>query len=137
MRPIIKNHRKGSVGNDGNGMVGGRWESATRLAYKDINVADLTERMTDTDKAEKFIKWLEEKIGSETFRVEAYFDVGYDHSVGIDSYCEMNEMFEPELPIYDLIEDCPLISGTEKSFITFDLASICEEEDGYELYEID
>ena len=38
MRPIVKSHRKGYVSNDGNGMVGGRWESATRLGYKDINV---------------------------------------------------------------------------------------------------
>ena len=54
MRPIIKNQSKGIVGHDGNGMVGGRWANATRLAYKDIPVEELTECISDEEKAENW-----------------------------------------------------------------------------------
>lgn len=136
MRPKIKSYHKGRVGNDGNGMVGGKWANTTRLAYKDIPVKKLTECISDADKAGKCLKWLTEKIG-ETFRVEAYFDTGYDHSVGLSEYCEMNEGFDPEQVVFDAIKSCPLMSEEDKARMMFDLANICEDEDGYELYEID
>lgn len=134
-RPKIKMHRKGRVGNDGNGMVGGRWENTTRLAYKDIPVERLVECISDDDKAEKCLSWLKEKIG-ESFRVEAYFDVGYDHSVGLSEYCDMHEGFDPEQEVFDAIKSCP-VSGEEVCWMMVELANICEDEEGYELYEID
>lgn len=131
MRPKIKSYHKGWIGHDGNGMVGGRWANTTILAYKDIPVKKLTECISDTDKAEKCLKLLTEKIG-ETFRVEAYFDCGYDHSVGLSEYCEMNESFDPDEVVFDAIKSCPA-----SSLMMVELANICEDEDGYELYEID
>lgn len=136
MRPKIKNHRKGVVGHDGNGMVGGRWESATRLAYKDVPVTSLTECISDEDKAEKCLKWLTEKVG-ETFRVEAYFDCGYDHSVGLGSYCEINEWFEPDEEVTDAIDSCPWLTTEDKIEMTSHLDDICADEEGYELYDLD
>ena len=135
MRPKIKSYHKGYVGNDGNGMVGGRWANTTRLAYKDISVERLTECISDADKAEKCLLWIKEKVG-ETFRVEAYFNVGYDHSVGLSEYCEMDEGFDPEQVVFDAIKSCP-VSGEEVCLMMVELANICEDEDGYELYEID
>lgn len=135
MRPKIKSYHKGRVGNEGNGMVGGKWANTTRLAYKDIPVEKLTECISDADKAEKCLKWLTEKIG-ETFRVEAYFNCGYDHSVGLSEYCEMDEGFDPEQVVFDAIKSCPA-SGEEVFLMMVELANICEDEDGYELYEID
>lgn len=135
MRPKIKSYHKGRIGHDGNGMVGGRWANTTRLAYKDIPVEKLTECISDEDKAEKCLEWLTEKIG-ETFRVEAYFDCGYDHSVGLSEYCEMNEGFDPEDVVFDAIKSCP-VSLDEVSLMMLELNDICEDEDGYELYEID
>lgn len=134
--PKVKKHRKGRVGNDGNGMVGGRWENTTRLAYKYIPVERLVECISDDDKAEKCLEWLKEKIG-ESFRVEAYFDCGYDHSVGLGEYCDMHESFDPEQAVFDAIDSCPWLSPGEKHEMTGWLYEICEDEDGYELYEID
>lgn len=136
MRPIIKNQSNGRVGNDGNGMVGGKWANTTILAYKDIPVKKLTECISDADKAEKCLKWLTEKIGK-TFRVEAYFDYGYDHSVGLSEYCEMNEGFDPEQVVFDAIDSCPWLSPGERHEVTGWLYEMCDDEDGYELYEID
>lgn len=136
MRPIVKSHRKGYVSNDGNGMVGGRWESATRLGYKDINVETLTKCISDVDTAEKFLSWLYERIG-EDFRVEAYFDVGYDNSVGIGNYCEMDESLDTEQSVIDAIDYCPWLSYKEKHEIFGRLDEIKEDEEGYKLYEID
>ena len=136
MKPKIKSYHKGRVGNDGNGMVGGRWANTTRLAYKDISVERFTECISDVDKAEKCISWLKEKIG-ESFRVEAYFDCGYDHSVGLSEYCEMNESFDPEQEVLGAIDSCPWLSPDERLELTGWLYEICEDEDGYELYEID
>ena len=136
MRPIVKNQSNGIVGHDGNGMVGGRWANTTILAYKDIPVKKLTECISDEEKAEKCLSWLKERRG-ETFRVEAYFDCGYDHSVGMDSYCEMNEGFDPEDVVFDAIDSCPWLSYGERHEVTGWLYELCEDEDGYELYEID
>lgn len=135
-RPTIKNYRSGYASNEGNGMVGGAWENTTRLAYKDVSVERLTECISDEEKAGKCLSWLTEKIG-ETFRVEAYFDVGYDKSVGLDSYWEMNESFDPEQEVFEAIDCCPWISPSEKHEMRELLYEICEDEDGYELYEID
>ena len=135
MRPKIKSYHKGRIGNDGNGMVGGKWANTTILAYKDIPVKKLTECISDEEKAEKCLSWLKEKIG-ETFRVEAYFDCGYDHSVGLSEYCEMNEGFDPEQVVFDAIKSSP-VSSEDICKMMFDLANICDDEDGYELYEID
>ena len=135
-RPKAKDYRHGRVSNEGNGMVGGKWWGMKRLAYKDIKVSDLTECITDTDKAEKALKWLTEKIG-ETFRVEAYFSVGKDESVGIPEYCEMYEGFDPDDSVFDAIKTCPYLDGEAQGAMMFDLANLCEDEDGYEFYEID
>ena len=136
MRPKIKSYHKGWIGHDGNGMVGGKWANTTILAYKDIPVKKLTDGISDEEKAEKCLSWLTEKIGK-TFRVEAYFDCGYDHSVGLSEYCEMNESFDPEQIVFDSIKSCSLMDEEDKARMMFDLANICEDEDGYELYEID
>lgn len=136
MRPKIKNHHKGRVGNDGNGMVGGRWENTTRLAYKDISVERLTECISDAEKAKKCLLWLKEKIG-ESFRLEAYFDEGYDYSVGLDSYCDMNESLDPDQVVLDAINTCPSLTPDEKDEMKGYLFDICDDEDGYEFYEID
>lgn len=135
MRPLVKKHSKGYVPNGGNGMIGGRWANTTRLAYKDINVSDLTNSISDTDKAEACLKWVTDRIG-ETFRVEAYFDCGYDHSVGVPEYCEMNESLDPDKSVFEAF-DCPMLTLKEKSDVMDALADICDDEDGYELYEID
>ena len=134
--PKAKDYRHGKVPNDGNGMVGGKWWGMKRLAYKDIKVSDLTECITDTDKAEKALEWLEERIG-ETFRVEAYFHIGSDESVGMPEICEWDEGFDPEQKVFDAIKTCPYLDGEAQAEMMFDLANICEDEDGYEFYEID
>lgn len=135
-RSKIKKYRKGYVRPDGNGMTGGRWANTTRLAYKDIAVEKLTECISDDDKAEKCLSWLKEKIG-EYFRVEAYFDCGYDHSVGLSEYCDMHEVFYPEQKVYNAIANCTWLDPDEKQEICGLVDEICEDEDGYELYEID
>ena len=135
MRPLIKNYCRGSVPRDG--MTGGRWENTTRLAYKDIPVERLTECISDEEKAEKCLSWLKERIG-ESIRVEAYFDVGYDHSVGLDNYCDMySNPFPPDQSVVDAISFCPVVSAKDRLKIGDTLSDIAEEEEGYELYEID
>ena len=134
-RPIVKRQSHGRVGNDGNGMVGGRWQSCTHLAYKDISVDGLTECISDGDKAEKVALWLKERIG-ETIRVEAYFSEGYDHSVGLDHYCDMEEGFD-NLEAINSITICPLMTESEKSLMRLRMWDMQDEPEGYEFYEID
>jgi hypothetical protein len=133
-RPIIKRSSHGYASNDGNGMVGGRWAGCTHLAYKDIKVDELTECITDTDKAEKVALWLKERIG-ETIRVEAYFNEGYDHSVGIPYYCDLEESFDPHQKVYDAIDSCPDMTGDEKDTMKGWCWDLSDEEEGYEFYD--
>lgn len=133
-RPKIKRHAKGSIPRDG--MTGGRWENTTRLAYKDVPVERMTECISDDGKAEKCLEWLTARIG-DSFRVEAYFDVGYDYSVGLDSYCDMNESFDADDVVYDSIGLCPCLSIADKHDMTVLVGNLIEDEEGYEFYEID
>ena len=133
-RPKSKDYRHGRVSNDGNGMVGGKWWGVKRLAHKDIKVSDLTESITDTDKAEKALEWLTERIG-ETFRVEAYFHIGSDESVGMAEICDLYESYVPE-EFCKAVDACPFLTQTESDALKAKVQEIAEDEDGYELYEI-
>jgi hypothetical protein len=136
-RPIIKKANSGFVGHDGNGMVGGSWANTEILARKSVDVERLTEKVvSDTDKAEKCYEWLTDKIG-DSFFVEAYFNVGYDHSVGLDYYCDLSEWLDPDQEVFDAIDSCPWLTPEEKVAMLGYLYDICAEEDGYELYDID
>lgn len=135
-RPIIKKANSGFVGHDGNGMVGGSWANTEILARKHVDVSRLAESVADEEKSAKCLEWLTEKIG-ESFLLEAYFDCGYDHSVGISSYCDLNEWLDPDEEVTDAIESCPWLTPDEKVAMLGYLYDICADEEGYELYDID
>ena len=134
-RPILKDHRYGRVSNDGNGMVGGRWESSTVLAYKDRYLCDIIDCITDEVKSNEVFTWLKDKLG-DPIRFEAYFDMGYDYSVGLDSYCDLDESFLPE-DAEDAVNECPLLNDNEKKFIVSKMQDIADESEGYVFYEFD
>ena len=133
-RPILKSHRKGRVGNDGNGMVGGSWEAWVSLGFKDIETSELVEGIEDSDLAEKCLEWLKERLG-ETFRVEAYISHGYDKSVGVDAYFALNESLDCE-EAESAINDLPYLAYDEKCALRKRLWEL-QEDDDYELYDLD
>lgn len=135
MRPKIKNYRKGRVGNDGNGMVGGKWWGCQRLGYADIDFTPSLESIND-DAFSDVYDYLVEKLGDKV-RVEAYFNVGKDESVGLPEYCDLDEWFEPE-DFINAVNQCPFLSKSERMRVLTDMGALIEEsEDKFELYDVD
>lgn len=135
--PIVKSSRRGYAPHDGNGMVGGSWANNEVLARKSVDVERLTKKtVSDTDKAEKCQEWLTDKIG-DSFLVEAYFNVGYDHSVGLDYYCDLSEYLDPDQEVFDAIDACPFLTPEERIAMLGLLDDICSDEEGYECYDVD
>lgn len=129
-RPIIKKANSGFVGHDGNGMVGGSWGSCTHLFYKRCDIGDILEDDTAYG-------WLYAKLDGETeIILEAYFDEGYDNSVGISHYCDMDECFVPD-EFLALVEECPFLLDETKEAIEKKVYEIAEDDNGYEAYECD
>ena len=136
-RPIVKSRSNGRVSNDGNGMIGGRWANTTCLAHKEVWLCDIMGNISesDEDKANKVYEWLKDHIG-DPIQLEAYFDVGYDESVGLSSYCDLDEAFLPD-GLEDAINECPLLTEEEKEVLMEKVQEVADDEDKYELYEID
>ena len=137
-RPKIKDYRHGKVGNDGNGMVGGRWWGATVLGYADIDFMPALESINDDSHFSDVFDYLVEKLGGYTVRVEAYFNVGKDESVGLPEYCDMDEWFEPE-DFITAVNECPFLSKSERMRVLTDMGALIEntDESDYELYDVD
>ena len=136
-RPKIKNYRSGSVGNDGNGMVGGKWWGCQRLGYADIDFTPALESINDDSHFADVMDNLVETLGGYTVRVEAYFDVGRDESVGLSNYCDLDEWFEPE-DFISAVNQCPFLSKSERMRVLTDMGALIDEsEDKFELYDID
>ena len=137
-RPKIKHFRKGVASNEGNGMVGGKWWGATVLGYADIDFTPALDSITDDSRFNDIFSWLQEKLGSDIVRVEAYFNVGKDDSVGLPEYCDMDEWFEPD-DFINAINECPFLSKSERMRVLTDMGALIEntDESDYELYDVD
>lgn len=135
-RPFVKNFRKGVVPNDGNGMVGGKWWGCSRLAHKEIPLADL---VPDSASADAVCAFFIEKGWGGLYafvEVEAYFDVGSDESVGLREICDLDESFVPD-GFEDAVNECPFLTQKESDALMEKVREIADEGDGYEFYEID
>lgn len=135
-RPFVKNFRKGVVPNEGNGMVGGKWWGCSRLAHKEIPLADL---VPDSASADAVCAFFIEKGWGGLYafvEVEAYFDVGSDESVGLREICDLDESFIPD-GFEDAVNECPFLTQKESDALTEKVREIADEGDGYEFYEID
>lgn len=127
-RPIIKNKMSGYASNDGNGMVGGKWASCEHLFYKKYELGNFVNDGTAYG-------WLCAKMdGDIDVTFEAYFDEGYDDSVGISHYCDMDEYFIPE-DFLELVKECPFLLDETKETIKKKVYEIAEDDNGYEAYE--
>ena len=127
-RPVIKDSCRGFASHDGNGMVGGKWANCNHLFYKKCDIGNLV----DDDTA---YGWLYAKMDGDTdVTFEAYFDEGYDESVGISHYCDMDEYFIPE-DFLELVKECPFLLDETKETIKKKVYGIAEDENGYEAYE--
>lgn len=135
-RPFVKNFRKGVVPNDGNGMVGGKWWGCSRLAHKEIPLADL---VPDSASADAVCAFFIEKGWGGLYafvEVEAYFDVGSDESVGLREICDLDESFIPD-GFEDAVNECPFLTQKESDALMEKVREIADDGDGYEFYEID
>lgn len=137
-RPKIKNYHKGVASNDGNGMVGGRWWGATVLGYADIDFTPALESINDDSHFSDVHDYLVETLGGDRVRVEAYFNVGKDDSVGLPEYCDLDEWFEPD-DFINAINECPFLSRAERMRVLTDMGALIEntDESNYELYDVD
>lgn len=134
-RSIIKNRCSGYASNEGNGMVGGAWAGATALAHKDFYLSDFTDDIEDEARGNNAYIWLKERL-DDPILLEAYFDVGYDHSVGLGEYCDLNETFIPD-GFEEDVNECPFLTESEKEALVKMVQGVAEKEDGYEFYEIE
>ena len=135
-RPFVKNFRKGVVPNDGNGMVGGKWWGCSRLAHKEIPLADL---VPDSASADAVCAFFIEKGWGGLYafvEVEAYFDVGSDESVGLREICDLDESFIPD-GFEDAVNECPFLTQKESDALMEKVREIADEGGGYEFYDID
>ena len=126
-RAIIKSQSHGRVGCDGNGMVGGDWMSVTHLAYKYVYLETII-------KSDDAWEWMHGRLGDEAFRIDAYITTGYDHSVGQDYICEMDEWFTND-EFETALDECPYLTAEERLSARTELESIALNEDGYEFYD--
>ena len=135
-RPKSKDYRHGRVPNDGNGMIGGRWWSCTRLAHKEIPLTDLIPERPDYDAVSAY--FIEKGWGDDYpfVEVEAYFTTGADESVGLREICDLDESFVPE-DFEKAVDDCPFLTQPESDALKEKVREIADDEDGYEFYEID
>lgn len=133
-RPIIKNHRSGVVSNEGNGMIGGRWENTTILAYKDCYLCDIIDCITDEVKSNDIFVWLKDRL-RDPIRFEAYFDMGYDDSVGLSYYCDLDESFLPK-DAEDAVNECPLLNDEEKKALVSKMQDMADKNESYIFYEV-
>lgn len=126
MRPIVKNFHSGTAGNEGNGMVGGKWWGCKRLGYKDVEWADIICTLDDVTL----------NLRQDQFRVEAYFSEGSDESVGMPYYCDLEKKFDtPEDTIKD-IENAPISEAWKKALKALAEAYIDDlKDEEYTLYD--
>lgn len=119
--------RGGYVPNDGNGMVGGSWFSRTDLCDKFVAIEDLTED-------EAVAAWLSQRMGDEAIIVEAHITSGYDHSVGIDCFAEVDDFIEPE-GFEDAVAECPLLTEETRKALWEKFETIAYDTANYETKE--
>ena len=139
MRPIIRRQCKGRVPNEGNGMVGGAYAFCTRLAYKKIEIWPALRCLIARVDYEDICKWFEDNYDANgTATVEAYFTVGYDHSVGVSDSCEEDERFGPD-GFDETVNRCPYLNDEERFYIITAMDDMVDDipEDDFEFYEID
>lgn len=126
-RPLIKKKSSGYASHDGNHMVGGSWKSETRLYFKYIDI----DAIIESDNAYNWL--IEKRQGSGDVRVEAYITTGYDHSVGIENMCDMEEYFLDE-ELIEQIQECPFLSENEVTDAIAEYEDIASNTDNYEPY---
>ena len=135
-RPKAKDYRHGRVPNDGNGMVGGKWWGMKRLAHKEINLAEI---VPENGFEEAVCAYFIEKGFGDVYawiEVEAYFHIGSDESVGMPEICDLDESFIPD-GFCEAVDACPFLTKPESDALKAKVCEIADDEDGYELYEID
>ena len=138
-RQIIKNYRSGRVGNDGNGMVGGRWWGCQHLGYVEVCVTDVIDSLEGDefgDRIENVCKWFEEN-DHEIATVEAYVNEGEDNSTNSYEF-DVDEVFYPE-EVDDWIRECPFLFDFEKDAFIKKFGDYVDGLDAhdFELYEPD
>lgn len=119
-------------------MVGGKWWGCQRLGYADIDFTPSLESINDDSHFSDVYDYLVETLGGDRVRVEAYFNVGSDESVGLPDYCDLDEWFEPE-DFITAVNECPFLSKSERMRVLTDMGVMLDglDEDNYELYDID
>lgn len=138
-RPIVKSSYSGRVSNEGNGMVGGKYAFSTVLAYTKIEIWPALRCLIARVDYEEIKKWFEDNYDANgTAIVEAYFTVGYDHSVGVGNYAEEEERFEPE-GFDEAVNRCPYLDDEERFYIQMKMSEMVEDipEEDFEFYEMD
>ena len=137
--PLVKSSTSGRVSNDGNPMIGGTYAFSTCLAHAEIEISRLLSVLNPKTNADAVLEWMKQNYDKDgIITIEAYITSGYDHSVGVNGYCELDEYFDPD-DFYAAMDDCPLLTGDEYNAVADLLQNTLEEMDidNYTLYEAD
>lgn len=139
MRPIIKRRCSGRVSNEGNGMVGGAYAFSTGLAYTKIEIWPALRCLIARVDYDEICKWFLENYDEDgDVKIEAYITVGYDDSVGVKSFAELEEVFEPE-DFYEAVDKCPYLNDEENFYIHTHMQDMVDDLEcgDFKFYEID
>lgn len=139
MRPLIKSNYAGRVSNEGNGMIGGSYAFSTVLAYKNLELWPALRCLEARADYDEICDWFLNNYDEDVdVKVEAYITFGYDHSVGINSYSELEEVFDPD-DFYEAVDACPFLNDEERFYIHNHMQDMVEnlECGDFKFYEID
>lgn len=139
MRPIIKRSCSGRVSNEGNGMVGGAYAFSTVLAYTKIEIWPALRCLIARVDYDEICNWFLENYDEDgDVKIEAYITIGYDDSVGVKSFAELEEVFEPE-DFYEAVDKCPYLNDEENFYIHTHMQDMVDDLEcgDFKFYEID
>jgi len=138
-RPLIKSQYSGRVSDEGNGMVGGAYAFSTGLAYKNLEFWPAFRCLEARVDYDEICNWFLENYDEDgEARIEAYITVGYDDSVGVKDYAELEEVFDPD-DFYEAVDKCPYLNDEEKFYIRNHMQDMVDDLKcgDFKFYEID
>lgn len=120
-------------------MVGGAYAFSTGLAYTKIEISPALRCLIARVDYDEIYNWFLENYDEDgDVKIEAYITVGYDDSVGVKSFAELEEVFEPE-DFYEAVDKCPYLNDEENFYIRTHMQDMVDDLEcgDFKFYEID
>ena len=88
--------------------------------------------------AEEFETWWQSHDEDGDVKIEAYITTGYDDSVGVKGYAELEEVFDPD-DFYEAVDACPFLNDEERFYIHNHMQDMVDDLEcgDFKFYEVD